>query len=157
MADVVARILQRFDLGDSLVVAPDPTLEGIPWSNRLSVERRAAAGGDRLSVTGAYAAVAETGRLVLLSSPESPTTLNFLPEDHVTVVRESQIVSHIEDVWVRMRQRQTRHAAHRQLHHRTVEDRRRGANHPGRRPRPAKVARDFAGRLKGLGLPYTHN
>ena len=103
MADVVARILQRFDLGDSLVVAPDPTLEGIPWSNRLSVERRAAAGGDRLSVTGAYAAVAETGRLVLLSSPESPTTLNFLPEDHVTVVRESQIVSHIEDVWVRMR------------------------------------------------------
>ncbi len=103
VADVVARILQRFDLGDSLVVAPDPTLEGIPWSNRLSVERRAAAGGDRLSVTGAYAAVAETGSLVLLSSPESPTTLNFLPEDHVIVVRESQIVSHIEDVWVRMR------------------------------------------------------
>ncbi len=103
VADVVARILQRFDLGDSLVVPPDPTLEGIPWSNRLSVERRAAAGGDRLSVTGAYAAVAETGSLVLLSSPESPTTLNFLPEDHVIVVRESQIVSHIEDVWVRMR------------------------------------------------------
>ena len=103
VADVVARHLQSFDLGDALVVAPDPALEGIPWSNRLSVQRRAAAGGDRLSVTGAYAAVAETGSLVLLSSPESPTTLNFLPDDHVIVVRESQIVPHIEDVWVRMR------------------------------------------------------
>jgi L-lactate dehydrogenase complex protein LldG len=103
VADVVADHLQKFDLGDALVVAPDPALEGIPWSNRLSVERRVAAGGDRLSVTGAYAAVAETGSLVLLSSAESPTTLNFLPDDHVIVVRESQIVAHIDDVWARMR------------------------------------------------------
>ncbi len=103
VAGVVARHLQSFDLGDRLVVAPDPTLDAIPWSNRLGVERRAAAGGDRLSVTGAYLGVAETGSLVLLSSPESPTTLNFLPDDHVIVLRESQIVPHIEDVWVRMR------------------------------------------------------
>jgi L-lactate dehydrogenase complex protein LldG len=103
VAEVVAEHLQSFDLGDTLVVAPDPALEGIPWSNRLSVERRAASGDDRLSVTGAYAAIAETGSVVLLSSPESPTTLNFLPDDHVIVVRESQIVPHIEDVWARMR------------------------------------------------------
>lgn len=103
VAEVVAEHLQSFGLGNALVVAPDPALEGIPWSNRLRVERRAAAGGDRVTVTGAYAAVAETGSLVLLSSPESPTTLNFLPDDHVIVVRESQIVPHIEDVWARMR------------------------------------------------------
>lgn len=103
VAEVVAGYLQRFDLGERIVVAPDPALEGIPWSNRLLVERRAAAGDDRLSVTGAYAGVAETGSLVLLSSPESPTTLNFLPDDHVIVLRESRIVPHIEDVWARMR------------------------------------------------------
>ena len=103
VADVVAEHLRSFDLGDRLVVAPDPALEGIPWSNRLSVERRAAGGDDRLSVTGAYAGVAETGSLVLLSSSESPTTLNFLPDDHVIVLRESHIVTHIEDVWARMR------------------------------------------------------
>jgi L-lactate dehydrogenase complex protein LldG len=103
VAEVVAEHLHSFDLGDSLVVAPDPELEGIPWSNRLSVERRVASGDDRLSVTGAYAGVAETGSLVLLSSAESPTTLNFLPDDHVVVLRESRIVSHIEDVWARMR------------------------------------------------------
>ena len=103
VADVVARHLERFDLGDRIVVAPDPALEGIPWSNRLSVERRAASGDDRLSVTGAYAGVAETGSVVLLSSAESPTTLNFLPDDHVVVLRESRVLSHIEDVWARMR------------------------------------------------------
>lgn len=103
VAEVVAGHMDRFALGDALVVAPDPALDGIPWSNRLSVERRAGVGDDRLTVTAAYAAVAETGSLVLLSSPESPTTLNFLPDDHVIVVRESQIVPHIEDVWARMR------------------------------------------------------
>ncbi|MDX1431401.1 MAG: LUD domain-containing protein [Gammaproteobacteria bacterium] len=103
VAEVVAAHLESHALGDRLVVAPDAALDGIPWSNRLSVERRAALEEDRLSVTGAYAAVAETGSVVLLSSPESPTTLNFLPDDHVVVVFESQIVAHIEDVWARMR------------------------------------------------------
>ena len=103
VADVVAGHLQRFELGDAIVVAPDPSLDGIPWSNRLSVERRASAGADLVTVTGAYAAVAETGSVVLLSSAESPTTLNFLPDDHLVVVRESQIVAHIDDVWTRMR------------------------------------------------------
>jgi L-lactate dehydrogenase complex protein LldG len=103
VADVVAEHLRRYDLGEAIVVAPDASLEGIPWSNRLRVQRRAGVGADRVTVTGAYAAVAETGSLVLLSAPESPTTLNFLPDDHLIVVRESQIVTHIEDVWVRMR------------------------------------------------------
>ena len=103
VAEVVAGHLSRFDLGDALVVAPDSDLDGIPWSNRLAVARRSAAADDRLTVTGAYAAVAETGSLVLLSGPESPTTLNFLPDDHVIVLRESQVVPHIEDVWARMR------------------------------------------------------
>lgn len=103
VSEVVARHLETYDLGAELVVAPDPALEGIPWSNRFAIERRAATGGDRVSVTGAYAGVAETGSLVLLSGPESPTTLNFLPDDHIIVLRESHIVPHIEDVWARMR------------------------------------------------------
>jgi len=73
VADVVAAHLRSYDLGDAIVVAPDPSLEGIPWSNRLRVEQRAGAGTDRVTVTGAYAAVAETGSVVLLSSAESPT------------------------------------------------------------------------------------
>jgi L-lactate dehydrogenase complex protein LldG len=40
---------------------------------------------------------------VLLSSPRSPTTLNFLPEDHLIVLARSSIVAHLEDVWARLR------------------------------------------------------
>ena len=36
---------------------------------------------------------------MLLSGPEYPTTLNFLPEDHVVVLRESRIVAYLEDAW----------------------------------------------------------
>jgi L-lactate dehydrogenase complex protein LldG len=104
VAAAVSRHLETHDLGDSLVMAPDPELEAIPWSNRLAIERRAARGTDRVSVTGAFAGVGETGSVVLLSGPESPTTLNFLPEDHIVVLRASRIVAYTEDVWVRLRE-----------------------------------------------------
>ena len=71
---------------------------------RFKVERRAALGSDQTSVTGAFAGVGETGSLVLLSSPRSPTTLNFLPEDHLIVLARSRIVAHLEDVWARLRE-----------------------------------------------------
>ena len=50
-----------------------------------------------------FAAIAETGTLVLLSGAHSPTTLNFLPDVHIVIVRRQQIVTHIEDVWRRTR------------------------------------------------------
>lgn len=103
VSGVVEAHLERFSLPPELVVAPDPALEEIPWSNRFRIERRAAAGADRVSVTGAFAGVGETGSVVLLSSPQSPTTLNFLPEDHLVVLARSRIVAHIEDVWTRLR------------------------------------------------------
>ena len=99
----VGRHLKAHRLGSSLVVAPDPDLAPVRWSNRLRVERRAALGGDRVSVTSAFAGVAETGSLVLLSGVESPTTLNFLPEDHIVVLFADRILTHLEDVWPRLR------------------------------------------------------
>jgi L-lactate dehydrogenase complex protein LldG len=47
--------------------------------------------------------VAETGTLVLTSGPESPTTLNFLPDTHIAVVNRSQITGRYEDVWDKIR------------------------------------------------------
>ena len=103
VAGAVEQHLERWSLPMELVVAPDPELQSIPWSNRLKVERRAAVGADHASVTGSYAGIGETGTLVLLSSPLSPTTLNFLPEDHLIVLKESRIVRYQEDVWALMR------------------------------------------------------
>ena len=102
VSEVVVRHLEDNGLGDAIVVAPE--LEEVPWSNRLAVERRAAHGSDQVSVTGAFAGIAETGSVMLLSGPESPTTLNFLPEDHIVVLRESRIVPHPEDAWALLRE-----------------------------------------------------
>lgn len=102
VSEVVVRHIERHGLDDAIVVAPG--LEGVQWSNRLAVERRAARGSDRLGVTGAFAGIAETGSVMLLSGPESPTTLNFLPEDHIVVLRESRIVAHPEDAWALLRE-----------------------------------------------------
>ena len=102
VSEAVVRHMEDNGLSDAIVVAPE--LEGLQWSNRLVVEGRAARGSDQLSVTGAFAGVAETGSVMLLSGPESPTTLNFLPEDHIVVLRESRIVPHPEDAWALLRE-----------------------------------------------------
>jgi L-lactate dehydrogenase complex protein LldG len=55
-------------------------------------------------LTEAFVGIAETGSLVLLSSVGSPTSLNFLPDNYLCVLRRDHIVRHIEDVWDRIRQ-----------------------------------------------------
>jgi L-lactate dehydrogenase complex protein LldG len=86
-----------------VVMAPDPLLDDIDWPASVKVERRPAGRQDVVAITGAFAAIAETGTLVLLSGAHSPTTLNFLPDVHIVIVRRQQIVTHIEDVWRRIR------------------------------------------------------
>jgi L-lactate dehydrogenase complex protein LldG len=40
---------------------------------------------------------------MLLSGPQTPTTLNFLPDTHIVVVRADQVVATYEDGWDRLR------------------------------------------------------
>ena len=40
---------------------------------------------------------------MLLSGPDHPTTLNFLPDTHIVVLRASQVVGPYEDAWARLR------------------------------------------------------
>jgi L-lactate dehydrogenase complex protein LldG len=104
VSEVIAQHLEAQSLPARVVMARDTLLQEIEWPKDLHIEHRAAADGDMLSVTGAFAAVAETGSVVLLSRQNTPTTLNFLPEEHIVVVREEQILPHIEDVWSLLRQ-----------------------------------------------------
>ena len=48
-------------------------------------------------------AAAETGTLFLVSGPENPTTLNFLPEAHTVLIKSSDIVGSYEEAWDRLR------------------------------------------------------
>ena len=58
-----------------------------------------------LTIVPAFAGIAETGTLVTASGPDHPVTLNLLPDTHVVVLREADIVSGYEDVWDRLRTR----------------------------------------------------
>ncbi len=98
---VIAGFLQRQGLSMKIRVAP--ALRGIAWGDRLEVTCGTTRGDDLVSVTPAFCAVAETGSVVLLSSDASPTLLNFLPDVHIVVVETTQLVSHYEDVWVKLR------------------------------------------------------
>lgn len=103
--DAVADYLAGHNLPSEVKVAPDAALDAIPWSKRptLTVARGKAEDSDLSSVTGAVAGVAETGTLMLASGPGSPTTLNFLPDNHIVILRADQIVGPYEDAWDRLR------------------------------------------------------
>ncbi len=89
--------------------APDPTLDAYPWAAEalLTVEAGKAESTDETSVTAAHCGVAETGTLMLTSAEDRPTTLNFLPESHIVVLRADQVVGSYEDGWTLLRQTQT--------------------------------------------------
>jgi len=52
-----------------------------------------------LGITGVYAAVAETGSLVLASGPDEPRSFSLLPSIHIAVVERSQIVADLFDLF----------------------------------------------------------
>jgi L-lactate dehydrogenase complex protein LldG len=101
----VARYLAAENLPADLVLAPDSTLADLPWDERplLRTRRGRAEAGDAVSLTPCFAAIAETGTLMLISGAETPTTLNFLPDTHIVVVRTDQVVATYEDGWDRLR------------------------------------------------------
>ena len=52
----------------------------------------------------AFAAVAETGTIALVSGADNPTTLNFLPDNQIVVVRREDVVADYESVFLRLRE-----------------------------------------------------
>ncbi len=103
--EAAAQFLADHNLPAALRLAPDPSLEGVDWTARpmLEVSRGPARPDDVTSLTASVAGVAETGTLMLASGAGSPTTLNFLPDNHIVVLREGQVVGAYEDAWDRLR------------------------------------------------------
>ncbi len=101
----IAEYLAGQNLPAAFAMAPDPELDAIPWSERptLSIRRGKTEGADQVGVTGAFAAIAETGTLMLASGAHHPTTLNFLPDTHIVVMPASKVVGPYEDAWDRLR------------------------------------------------------
>ena len=107
VAGEVSAYLARNNLPAQAAMAPSPLLDRYDWPSQkmLALRRGRGEGSDQVSITGAFAGIAETGTLVMTSGPEHPVSLNLLPDTHVVVLREDDIVAGYEDVWVRLRER----------------------------------------------------
>lgn len=101
----VARYLRSRNLPHAIRKGADPRLSAMPWASEpaLEVNEGPTAGDDLVSVSHAFAAVAESGTAVLLSGADNPTTLNFLPDHHLVVVAAREIEGDYETVWDKLR------------------------------------------------------
>jgi L-lactate dehydrogenase complex protein LldG len=101
----VARYLKSNNLPAEIRVAPAPMLAQLDWSKEPLIEVTAGAsdGSHRVGLSPAFAGVAETATLMMVSGPEAPTTLNFLPDHHLVVLPRSRLHGDYEAAWSRLR------------------------------------------------------
>lgn len=102
---LVAAYLREHNLPAEFRTGKDAMLSRIPWSKEPVLTRRSGRGqaDDAVTMSHVTAAAAETGTLFLTSGPENPTTLNFLPDTHIAVLKTADIVGAYEDAWNRLR------------------------------------------------------
>ena len=108
--EAVRRYLSENSL--TLGIAAWPSLARIDFSAckaddlpspALEVEFRAPKGDDLVGLGGAFAGIAETGTLMLLSSVDTPASTHLLPETHIALLPVDRIVAHYEDAFARLR------------------------------------------------------
>src|SRR4029079_5346589 len=88
-----------------LRIGADLSLAALPWKAAWDISRvyGRAEPSDKACLSRAIVAAAETGPLFLVSGADNPTTLNFLPEFHMVLVKASDIVGSYEEAWDRLR------------------------------------------------------
>ena len=102
---VVAGYLRQRNLAANVRMGGDGRLAAMPWDKtQIEVHHGPSDGSDAISVSHAFAAVAESGTLVMTSGPDNPTTLNFLPETQIAVLAAADIAGDYETVWDRLQQ-----------------------------------------------------
>lgn len=102
----VAAFLREHNLPATVKRGDDPRLAAMPWSKTaLAVKTGPSDGHDLNAVSHAIAGVAETATLILASGRDNPTTLNFLPDNHIVVVEAKDIVADYETMWAALRAR----------------------------------------------------
>ena len=101
----VVEYLRLHNLPPRLAVASDPLLAEPDWQGTmLEIHHGPAADQDLVGLTVAYAGIAETGTLMLLSAPQTPTTLAFLPETSLVILPAERILRAYEDGFALLRE-----------------------------------------------------
>jgi L-lactate dehydrogenase complex protein LldG len=100
----IARFLREGNCPATLRMGDDPRLTAMPWSETaLDIQRGPSDGGDLNAVSAAFAGIAETGTLALVSGPDNPTTLNFLADNHIVLLPREAIEADYESVFAKLR------------------------------------------------------
>ena len=100
----ITRFLREGNCPATLRMGDDPRLAAMPWSETsLEILRGPSDGGDVNAVSTAFAGIAETGTLALVSGPDNPTTLNFLPDNHIIVLPREVLEADYESVFAKLR------------------------------------------------------
>jgi L-lactate dehydrogenase complex protein LldG len=104
---VVAEFLRRHNLPMRVQRGADASLAAMPWAAEatLTVDAGPPDPASLAAVSRAMAGITETGTLVLASGPDNPTSLNFLPDNHVVVVTAADVAGDFDTVWARLREK----------------------------------------------------
>lgn len=100
LVPAVQRLLAEAEAPPDISVAG--SLASLGWPQDWTINTGPARMVEAMSVTMAVAGVAETGSVILRSDAKNPTTLNFLPDTHVIVLRASDVVAYLEDAWAQV-------------------------------------------------------
>jgi L-lactate dehydrogenase complex protein LldG len=103
--EAVAAYLIQQNLPPALVVSPHPALLALPFetARMLQVRFGTALASDAVSLSQAFAGIAETGTLMLPSGPTRPTLNNLLPDHAIVLLQADDIVACYEDAFDRLR------------------------------------------------------
>ena len=100
----IARYLRDNNLPATVRMGVDERLTALNWGETaLEVKTGPSDGHDLNGLSHAFAGVAETGTLMMVSGADNPTTLNFLPDNHMIVVNAADIAGDYEAVMARIR------------------------------------------------------
>jgi L-lactate dehydrogenase complex protein LldG len=101
----ISHYLRDKNLPARAAIGSDPRLAAMPWKSQKNLELKTGPsdGSDETGISHAFAAIAETGTLVMTSGPDNPTTLNFLPENHIVIVEASKVTGDLETVMSQIR------------------------------------------------------
>ena len=100
----VARYLEERGLTKEGVCWPE--FAALDWDAQgIVLHARAPGGAEKLGITGAYCAIAETGTLVLVSGPRTPAATSLLPDTHIAVLPISCLCCAMEEAFDLLRKR----------------------------------------------------
>lgn len=102
LVHAVARYLEANGLERRIVGWSE--FAGLDWAGAgIRFDDRLAQDDDPTGLTGSFCAIAETGTLLLLSSPQHPRKTALLPDNHIAVVRLSRLVPTMEAAFALLR------------------------------------------------------